>query len=318
MTLLLRAPEVRALIDEPELMAELRHAMREPATTVPPRRAFSPLPGANRSTMVVHPGLSSGIPAYTVKVNAKYSECSPSVVGLILLNDLDSGRPLAVLDSTVITEVRTALVGAIAADVLARRAIERVAVIGAGVQGRAQLRALRYVRRFSSVIATDIVPDNAEAFAVEQSRALGIRVIAKPTAAEAVADADVVIVATWSRTPVLTFDMLRAGTHVTAVGADEPGKAELTADLIRRSVFVCDDRDLAVEMGALAGVGLGGDAIHASLQQVLAGERPGRTDDTAISIYGSVGLPVQDVVAAWCVYRAAMDRGVGRELDFYG
>ena len=111
------------------------------------RRAHSAIPGAApHSVMVVFPGLVPGIPAYTVKVNAKLPESAPSVRGLISLHDLETGELLAVMDSIAITRIRTALVGALAARALARSTIATVAVIGAGVQGRAQLRALRLVR----------------------------------------------------------------------------------------------------------------------------------------------------------------------------
>src|SRR5256885_16376570 len=101
--------------------------------------------------MMVLPGLVAGIPAYTVKINTKRPTATPSVRGLIALFDLETGALLSVMDSIVITRLRTALVGALAADAMARRTISTVGVLGAGVQGRAQLRALALVRRFEMV-----------------------------------------------------------------------------------------------------------------------------------------------------------------------
>jgi ornithine cyclodeaminase len=98
--------------------------------------------------------------------------------------------------------------------------------------------------------------------------------------------------------------MIAPGTHVTAIGADEPGKAELDRALIEAASFVADDADLAVEMGALAGVGLGRDAVHCSLGDALNGTRV-RTSDDDITVFGSVGLPCQDLPAAWMAYQAA-------------
>jgi hypothetical protein len=89
--------------------------------------------------------------------------------------------------------------------------------------------------------------------------------------------------------------MIAPGTHIGAVGADEPGKAELSSELLSDAKFVCDDPELAVEMGALAGVGLGREAIHSSLGEVPSGSRPGRSDDMEITLFGSVGLPCQDL-----------------------
>ena len=105
--------------------------------------------------------------------------------------------------------------------------------------------------------------------------------------ADAVRDADVIITATWSKEPFLTRSMVRDGVHITAVGADEPAKGEVDAGLITSSLFVCDDRDLAASMGAIAGAGLGPDAIHAELGEVIAGVKPGRTRDDQITIFGT-------------------------------
>lgn len=103
---------------------------------------------------------------------------------------------------------------------------------------------------------------------------------------------------------------------MTTLGADEPGKAEVSADVLREALFVCDDRELAVQMGAAAGVGLGRETVDAELGEVLAGTHPGRTSAKQISVYAAVGLAFQDLVAGWQVYRAARARGAGREIDF--
>lgn len=132
--------------------------------------------------------------------------------------------------------------------------------------------------------------------------ALAAEVLARPR------NADAVIAATWAESPVVHHDMIAPGTHRTSIGADEPGKAELDADLIRASKFVCDDVALAVEMGALHGVGLGAECVHATLGQLLAGERPARTSADEITIFGSVGLPCQDLPAAWMAYQRAREQ----------
>jgi ornithine cyclodeaminase/alanine dehydrogenase-like protein (mu-crystallin family) len=286
-------------------------------THVRARRAHSPIPArAAHSVMIVFPGLVPGIPAYTVKTNAKRPDSTPSVQGLISLHDLESGKVLAVMDSIAITALRTALVGALAADALARSAIETVAIIGAGVQGREQLRALKLVRAFQSVRVFDLRPERAYALVSELRDELGAKLSVVPSVTSAVEGADVIITATWSTSPFLTRGMVSPGTHITAVGADEPGKAELDRALISTSTFVCDDPDLAVEMGALAGVGLGRDAIHASLGEVLSGSRPGRATNDDITIFGSVGLPCQDLPAAWMAYQKAKSRDTPR-FDFH-
>ena len=313
-TLLLGAADVRALLDRNALLRSLRSAFAGYSTsrTIAAQRAHSVLPGdRGESVMVVFPGLIDGIPAYTVKVNTKLPGAARSVVGAILLNDLASGRVLAVMDSIVITAERTALACAVAADALARASTPRVAVIGAGVQGEAQVRALQLVRRVERVDVVDVVPGRAEEYAARVGPQLGIEVVAQRNVADAVREADVVITATWSREPFLTRAMVRDGVHITAVGADEPAKGELDAPLIRSSLFVCDDRDLAARMGAIAGAGLGPEAIHAELGEVLAGMRPGRTSEDQVTVFGTVGLAFQDLAAAWQVYQRARERGGG-------
>jgi ornithine cyclodeaminase/alanine dehydrogenase-like protein (mu-crystallin family) len=305
MTILLSAHDLDQLLEPRALLEELRKAMiayAAPGAT-PGLRAHSAIPAsAPHSVMMVFPGLVPGIPAYTVKINAKRPTATPSVRGLIALIDLESGALLSVMDSIVITRLRTALIGALATDAMARRDIATVGVLGAGVQGRAQLRALALVRRFSAVKVYDTHPERATALAAELATELGVVVTPVTSVQSAVNDADVVIAATWATSPIVSRDMVRAGTHITAIGADEPGKAELSADLITASRFVCDDAALAVSMGALAGVGLGVNAVHATLGEVLAGRKAGRAQDEEITIFGSVGLPCQDLPAAWMAY----------------
>ena len=98
---------------------------------------------------------------------------------------------------------------------------------------------------------------------------------------------------------------------LTTLGPDQPGKAEVSADLILKSAFVADDRRLAVEMGAVGGVGLGASAIHAELGEVLAGGKPGRRSADEITVFGVVGLPFQDLAVAWPTYLEAAKRQIG-------
>jgi ornithine cyclodeaminase len=317
-TLLLSAAQVRQLLDRPALLGALREAFAEYSTRklVPAQRAGSPLPGpGGRTVMVVFPGIIQGIPAFTVKVNTKIPGATRSVVGSMNLADLETGEVLAIMDSIVVTAERTALAGALAADVLARRDTPRVAVIGAGVQGEAQVRALQHVRRVERVDVVDSVPARAESYAERVAPALGIEVMVRTSVADAVRDADVIVTATWSKQPFLTRGMVRDGVHVTAVGADEPAKGEVDASLIRNAVFVCDDRDLAASMGAIAGAGLGPEAIHAELGEVIAGVKPGRTRHDQVTIFGSVGLAFQDLAAAWQIYNRAKELGIGTAVD---
>src|SRR5262249_26148773 len=157
-----------------------------------------------------------------------------------------TGDLLAVMDSTHLTAVRTGLCGAMAADVLARADADTVAVVGAGVQGTHQLRSLAALRPLRRAWVYDLVAAYADDYAQRMSADLGVRVEPAPLSA-AVRDAGIVLAATFAREPFILPGMVAPGTHITTLGPDEPGKAEVAAAVIRNAVFVCDDRALAVE-----------------------------------------------------------------------
>jgi ornithine cyclodeaminase/alanine dehydrogenase-like protein (mu-crystallin family) len=316
-TLLLTRSEVQALLVPSQLVDSLRAGFIAYSANDRDRaqRARSALPGPGSAT-VLFPGTTPGVPAYTVKIHAKFPDEIPAIRGVLCLHDVASGALLAVMDSTHLTAVRTGVAGALAAHVLALPDADTAAVIGAGVQGIFQLRALATLRPLRQVRVHDTLPERADTFADVMTRELGVPVQAAATTEAAVRHAAIVLVATWSRTPFISRDMLAAGAHITTLGPDEPGKAEVDADLIRTGLFVCDDRTLAVTLGAVGGVGLDSDVVDAELGDVLGGRHPGRTSSDQVTIYGGVGLAFQDAVAAWCVYESATARGVGREVDF--
>jgi ornithine cyclodeaminase len=220
------------------------------------------------------------------------------------------------MESGFLTALRTGLAGAIAADVLARPDARTVAIVGAGVQGILQLEMLLLVRAITRACVYDISADRAHEFASRNSSRLGIEIEPADHLDTATRDSDIVVTATWATEPFLHRVMIRPGTHITTLGADQPGKAEVSADLLRSSLFVCDDRDLAVTMGAAGGAGVGGEVIDAELGEVIAEVHPGRTEPSQITIFGSVGLAFQDLVVAWLAYQEALRRGIGHRVDF--
>lgn len=319
-TLLLNRSEVESLLDPLALAPSLRSAFVAYSASRPGERArrVRASPGGPGTSTVLFPGTAPGVPAYTVKVHAKFPGQEPAIRGVLCLHAAETGALLAVMDSTYLTAVRTGLAGALAAHALARPDAATAAVVGAGVQGRHQLRALAGLRPLRRALVYDVLPEKAESFARALSEALRFPVETSATLEAALGEADVVLAATWAREPFIERGMLRAGSHVTTLGADEPGKAEVAAEVIRSALFVCDDRDLAVETGALGGVGLGADAVGAELGEVLGGSHPGRTSPGQLTVFGGVGLAFQDAVAAWAVYQEARRRGAGREIDFLG
>jgi ornithine cyclodeaminase len=316
-TLLLTRSDVVRNMEALTLLSEMREAFQADAESRPaePQRVLAPLHDKG-SALVVFPGTLPGIPAYTVKVHAKFPGRTPAIQGVVQLHDLETGALLAMLDSGHLTALRTGVVGALAADVLAREDASRVALIGAGAQASMQLKSLRLVRSLNHVRVFDVDVARAVEFCTRMYHALNLPMRPAMSVEEAVEDADIVVTATPSREPFLFPGMLRGGSHVTALGADEPGKAELSAGLLRQSTFFCDNRALNAAMGAPAGAGLGGDIIHAELGEVLAGKKPGRTDAGQVTLFGAVGLPFQDLVAAWHVYQGARHDDSVRRVDF--
>jgi ornithine cyclodeaminase len=316
-TLLLTRTDVIRHMEALTLLSEMRDAFRADAEarSVEPQRARAPL-HAEGSALVVFPGTLPGIPAYTVKVHARFPGRSPAIQGVVQLHDLETGALLAVMDSGHLTALRTGVVGALASDVLARQDASRVALIGAGPQASMQLKSLRLVRSLNHVRIYDADLAKSVEFATRMYHALNLPVRPAESVEEAVEDADIVITATPAREPFLFPGMMRGGTHVTALGADEPGLAEVSAGLLRQSTFFCDNRALSLAMGAPAGVGLGEEVIHAELGEVLAGTRQGRTDAAQVTIFGAVGLPFQDLVAAWHVYLGARADDSVQRVDF--
>ncbi|MFF3732339.1 ornithine cyclodeaminase family protein [Streptomyces sp. NPDC002476] len=315
MTRLLTSSDLLAVLEPDACLEALRDGFRRAgASTVAGRRIRTDLPFPGTATALM-PGLLPGIDAYTVKVNAKFPGARPALRGVICLHSGRDGELLALLDSATVTAWRTGLAAALGTHVLAAPdpAGEAVlGVVGAGAQAEIVVRGVRSLRAFRDLVVHDTAPERAAGFAGRhRGRVVG-------SAAEVAAAADVVLLATWSRTPLLSLADTRPGQHFTTLGADEPGKQELSADLLGSALLVVDDRELAATTGALAAAGLPPDAAHATLGELLDGTRPGRVPDTARSVYAPVGLPWQDLAVAWVAYRQAERLGVGTPVDLLG
>lgn len=320
---LLNRSQVVDLLDAPELIDHMSDAFEQydpgAERAIPAQRAPFSLPGSgNGSGMVIFPGLVPSIPAYSVKVHAKFPGQDPSIRGVLLLHELESGALLAAMDSTHLTAVRTGIAAALATDLLARDDARSVAVVGAGVQGEFVIRYLSLLRSLGDVSIYDVETETARRFRTGIGD-WGLDVTGGVTVADSVSDAvsgrDIVLCATWAREPFLSASLIDPGTHVTTLGSDQPGKLELTADLLESARFVCDDRSLTLEMGAIGNAALGADATDAELGEVLRGEQVGRSSAHETTIFASVGLAFQDLVAGWRVYEAAREREVGNTFD---
>ena len=240
--------------------------------------------------------------------------------GTVTLFDGETGEPTAILDASAVTEIRTAAVTAVATGLLARADARTLAVLGAGVQGRAHLTALAGLRDFEQVRVYS--PTRAHAEALAEAAALpGAQVSAAATAEDAVRGADVVVAATNSREPVLDRAWLMPGAHVNAVGASTPQAREIDTATVAASALFCDSREsvrheagefqLAIREGAIGGE----EHIRAEIGEVLAGSAPGRLDDGELTLFRSLGIGVEDLAAAEVAVAAAREQGLGTEVE---
>jgi alanine dehydrogenase len=223
----------------------------------------------------------------------------PTVGGVVLLSDAATGELRALLDAGAVTALRTGAAAALAAETLSVEAVSPAAVIGCGVNGRAVART--FLARGRDVLLWDARPERAAAVAAE----LGERASIAREAAEALS-AGVVVTVTPGHEPVFRDGDLRPGQHVSLMGADGPGKAEITDGELARARVVCDEWEQASHNGDL-GHALAAGVIRredvAELGHVLLGTEEGRRGDEEITIFDSTGLAVQDLAVALAVYR---------------
>ena len=241
----------------------------------------------------------------------------------VLVLDPESGRALAVLEGSSLTAIRTGAAGGAAIDLLARKESRIVAIFGAGVQGRTQLEAACSVRQIETAWVYDSNAKQAVAFAQELSGKFPIpgdlRVAANSR--QAVSSADIVCTATTSLTPVFSDSDLKPGVHITAVGSYTPDMQETPAETVKRARVVVDSRSAALaESGDLiqplrAGV-FGEDHIHADLGEIILGKKVGRQSADEITYFKSVGIAVQDAMAAQLAVDNARKMGLGFEVQF--
>ena len=235
--------------------------------------------------------------------------------GAVLLHDGETGQLVAVLNASPVTEIRTAAVSAVATRALARKDTGRIAILGAGVQARSHVEAMRAVLDDPEIRIWARNLDAAEALAAETGA------VASPSADAALYGAEVVCTTTAATEPVVELRWLIAGAHVNAVGACIPTARELDTATVAASSFFVDSRESALsEAGdyvlAQAEGAIGPDHIRAELGEVLAGLHPGRQDESELTVFESLGIAVEDLAAAELVVRRARERGAGTEVEF--
>jgi ornithine cyclodeaminase/alanine dehydrogenase-like protein (mu-crystallin family) len=298
--LVLGRDEVERLLDVEVLLGRLERAFVELSAgraSVPPRvAAFTP-----DGFLAAMPGYVDGVLA--AKLVALFPEAEPSHQALIAVFDPGTGTPLAVMDGTHITAARTGASSAVATRAVARDDARVLTILGAGVQGRSHLDAVRLVRDFEEVRIASRTFEHAQALAEEHGAT------AVESFEEAVRGADVVCCCTHASEPILRREWLSPGMHVTSVGAALDGP-ELDPETVRAGLLCVESR-VAFEPPPAGSFELQGldpnDAVE--LGEVLAGTRPGRADEEQITVYKSMGHAVEDAAAAALVLERASSSG---------
>jgi ornithine cyclodeaminase/alanine dehydrogenase-like protein (mu-crystallin family) len=306
--LILGRADVERLLDPAALLDALEDAFRavsEGRASVPPRIASMAPAGF---VGVMPAWLPGTLEVKLVAVFAGNHEHGlPSHQALIALFDEATGTPLAVLDGTHVTAVRTAAGSAVATRLLAREEAGVLAILGAGVQGRSHLELVGALREWEEIRVGSREPAHAEALAGTHRRAR-----ACASFEEAVRGADVVCCCTDALEPILEPAWVAPGAHVNSVGGSTRGRGELPPQLCQEGALFLESRTTFQPPPAgapeLAGLDPAGAA---ELGEVLLGTRPGRVSAEQVTVYKSVGHAVEDACAAALVYRRALEEGAG-------
>jgi ornithine cyclodeaminase/alanine dehydrogenase-like protein (mu-crystallin family) len=299
--MILGADDVRALLTWDALIPAMERALADYSAgrAVQPVRTVIPAAG-HGGFLFVMPALAGGALGAKLVTYFPKNEGVETHHAVIQLFRSDTGEPLATIDGTLITEMRTAAVSAVATRLLAREDAHVLALLGAGVQARSHLAALQEVRAFDDIRVWS--PRSARAFA-ERHAAEGVR--AATSAEEAVRAADVVVVATTSPTPVLHGAWVKPGAHVNAVGAARPEWRELDDEFVQRATMFVDSREGAFkESGDVIAAG----RAEAEIGEVVLGRHGGRASRDEITCFKSLGMAVEDMGAAELVWKAAGGR----------
>ena len=310
----------------PECVAAVEEAFRLHAKGETLSPAILGVPASDGGFHVKAAGLKlPGRAYFAAKTNANFPGNRerfglPTIQGIVLLFDAESGVPLAALDSIEITILRTGAATAAAAKRLARSDSVIATICGCGEQGRVQLEAIAGVLPIERVWAFDADPDRARLFAEARSRELSIAVQPTGDLAAALRESDVCVTCTPSRTPFVGSADVRPGTFLAAVGADSAGKQELDPAILARAKVVVDSIDQCAEIGELhhaieKGL-LRREDVYAELAEIFDGRKPGRTSDEEITVFDSTGTALEDVAAAAAVYEKAVALGRGTHFRF--
>jgi alanine dehydrogenase len=322
-TILLKQSDVKNIISMKEIIKALESGFKAHAQNqlqMPPKEYLFFSEGDLRiMPCYVESSEKAGVKIVNVHPQNPLKKNLPTVMALIELVDPETGIPLAMIDGTWITDMRTGASAGVATKYLAKDDSKVVGIIGAGKQACTQLEALNSVMEIEEAKIFCRTCSSRSNFAKIASEKYGIDAKAVETPKDAVLNVDVLVTTTPSRKPLIEEDWVSPGTHINAMGADAPGKEELDNNLLKKSKIIIDSWEQASHSGEInipVSQGLiTQDDIYATLGEIVAGKKEGREGDE-ITIFDSTGLAVQDIVTAWEIYSRAIEKGLGQKIDF--
>jgi alanine dehydrogenase len=313
--LLLNRNEIEELLSMADAIRVVEYSFKiqAKAMTIMPPKLYLDLPE--------YQGDFRAMPAYIngsvgVKWVCSYPNNSrfnlPTVIAIIILCDPNTGCPLAIMDGSYITNMRTGATGGIAVKYLARRNSCFIGLIGAGIQAKTQLLAISEVLpRIEEVKVFDQYIDKSHKYAKEMGRKLNMNIRPVESIEEAT-KADIVVTTTPSRMAIVKKQHIKPGTHINAIGADAKGKQELESVLLKNTKVIVDDIEQASHSGEInvplsEGI-INLDEIYGSLGEIVAHIKTGRENSEEITIFDSTGLAIQDIICAKLIYEKAKER----------
>ncbi len=318
------ANDVRSTLSMKEAIQAMKSAFVQLSgkQAIVPLRSQIALPESTNSAlfMPVYLPDSKKIALKTVTIFPESKEnYLPTIQALVTVFDAQNGKPLALLDGSALTAIRTGAASGLATDLLARTDSRILTVFGAGVQGRLQIEAVLTVRSIKKVIIVDLDEQRARALADDTAQQFNVEIVASVNAGD-VREADVICTATASRKPVFSDMDLKNGVHINAIGAFQPDMREIPAQTMQRALLVVDERQACLsEAGDLIHPieeGLFGmEHIYAEIGAIAAGKVKGRSNDTQITLFKSVGNAVQDLAAAEIVLKNGLKMKLGQTVQ---
>ncbi len=324
--LVISANEQRNLVKMDEVIEYAALALKEFSAerTITPIRGS--LPFANeQNTALIMPSVAEGLEALGLKVvtvvpqNKKIGK--KTINGIVMLSDFQTGEPLALLEGTYLTMIRTGALSGVATKHLARHNAKNLCIIGTGEQAKGIAEAVFAVRAIEKVILYNRTEEKAYAFAQYIQERFNKPAYVHTNANEAISEADIIVTTTNASTPVFS-EKLQKGVHVNAVGSFRPNMQELPSHAIAgANKVVVESKEAALEETGDLQVPIqeglfGASNIYAELGQIISGERAGRENDEEITVFKSVGLAVVDIIVAKYLYEKAVERGVGNRIEF--